>query len=402
VIRINERRLIRELKTHGKINWQDGYGLDQAGFSRQYQAARDYIQHLMEQAGLQTRLDSVGNLFGRLPGSDRQLPAIISGSHLDAVAGGGIYDGMLGIFTALETARALQESGVMLKHDYEVVAFNAEEGGQFGGTFGSRSFCNLVKDLPAPEVMAETGIGKAEINAAAVKPEDYYCFLEIHIEQGPVLARRGMPIGIPTGIVGITRLRCVIEGEANHAGTTPMRERLDAFRVMAEAASRWIDMVTQTPQTVCNIAELHQEPGQIGVVTGLMEFTAEIRAQEQDDIEQAAQWLHDILHGFAGYQVGIERLVCKPPAHLDSQLITLIEQAGINLGIPTLRMPSGASHDASPMSKIMPACMIFVPSVNGVSHNKDEFTRDEDVARGAALHANSVLLFDQTDLNAMR
>lgn len=397
-IKINAQRFLRELETQGKINWKDGYGLDQAGFSPQFYAARDYVRGLMEEAGLQTRIDSVGNLFGRLPGSDSQLPTIISGSHLDAVAGGGIYDGMLGVFTALEAARSLRENGVQLKHDFEVVAFNAEEGGPLGGTFGSRSFCGLVNDLPAAEAMAAAGIGEAEIKAVAVRPEGYLCFLETHIEQGPVLDRRGLPIGIPTGIVGITRLRCVIEGIANHAGTTPMTERLDAYRVMAEATARWIAQVAQTPDTVCNIAELQQEPGQIGVITGRMGFTAEIRAQEQDDIEQAALWLNDILHEYEGFRITVERVAWKPPVQLDLRLISLIEQAGAELGIPTLRMPSGASHDASPMSKIMPTCMIFVPSVKGISHNKDEYTAAEDLVRGAVLHANAIMLFDQADL----
>lgn len=393
-IKINEQRFLDQLITLGKINWKEGYGLEQDGFSLQFYKARDYVQSLMEKAGLIIRIDTVGNLFGRLPGSNSQLPAIISGSHLDTVAGGGIYDGLLGVLTALEAARSLQENGVRLQHDLEVVAFNAEEGGPYGGTFGSRSFCGLVKDMPAAEAMAAAGISENDIRAARVRPEDYLCFLETHIEQGPVLHRRKLPIGIPTGIVGITRLRCSIEGIANHAGTTPMKERRDAYRVMAEATSRWIEKVSETPDTVCNIAELEQIPGQIGVVTSLMRFTAEIRAQEQADIDLAAGWLHDILDEYRDYHIRLERVVGKQPARLDPRLIDIIEQTARGLGIPTLRMPSGASHDASPMSKIMPTCMIFVPSVNGISHSKDEHTELEDVLRGALLSANVIRNID--------
>ena len=399
IIPVNGVRLINELEEHGLINWKEGEGLDQAAFSSAFFAARDYVQELMEDAGLKTRIDPVGNLFGRFAGKDPCKPVIMTGSHLDAVAGGGLYDGMLGVFAALEAVRAIKESCSRPEHDIEVAAFNAEEGGPFGGTFGSRCFCGLVEDLPSEEAMKAAGITKEDITASAADPEDYLCFLETHIEQGPVLERKGIKIGIPTGIVGVTRLRCIITGVANHAGTTPMKERLDAYRVMAEATARWIMMVSQTPDTVCNIAELRQEPGQIGVVTGRMSFTAEIRAPRQEDIDKAAGLLVEILQGYRGFGIEVERMVGKPPADMDQRIVETIETVGKQMRITTLRMPSGASHDASPLSKIIPSGMIFVPSVNGISHSKEEFSKPDDLIHGAWLLANTILEIDRRGLD---
>lgn len=393
-IAINANRLHAEMSEQGKIGWRDNVGLERAAYSPAYAAARDYLRDKMAAAGLETRLDRVGNLFGRLAGSDAAAPTILIGSHLDAVEGGGIYDGAYGIFAGLEAVRAIRESGVSLRHGLEVVAFTAEEGGPLGGTFGSRCFCGMVKEPPPDSVLRACGLSAADLEAAAADTGAYCCYLEPHIEQGPVLDRHGPAVGFPTAIVGLARYRCLLTGEANHAGTTPMPERRDAFYESISLLHRWIDWVRQTPDTVCNVAELTQEPGQIGVVAGRMGFSVEIRARREADIAAAAAELQSALAACKTCQSEMVLTVMKPPARLDKRLIRIMEETAAAMGVETRRMLSGASHDASPLSKVMPAAMLFVPSVSGISHSKDEYTRPEHLAAGARLLANSLLRLD--------
>lgn len=395
IIRINATRLQQELREQGCIGWREGLGLFREAYTESYEQARVYLQQKMVEAGLQTRVDAVGNLFGYLPGTDAEAPAILSGSHLDAVLEGGIYDGHYGIFAALEAARSLREQGIRLRHGLEVVAFTAEEAGPLGGTFGSRAFCGLVETAPPAPVLAERGLSLERITQAKGDLRHYRCYLEAHIEQGPVLWRRGLPLGIPTGIVGITRYQCTVRGEANHAGTTPMLERKDALYESVVLLHRWLAEMRQEPEMVCNVAELELEPGQIGVVNGRMDFLVEIRALKPQDTQRAVARLQELLAGLEACHGEACCTVAKPPAKLDESLISLLEATARDLGQEALLMPSGASHDASPLSKVMPTAMIFVPSVGGISHNKEEYTPPQDLAQGALLLANTILRLDR-------
>lgn len=394
LISINSARLNAELQEQGRIGWQEGLGLFRESYSESYNQARDFLQGKMAEAGLKTRVDAVGNLFGRLPGSEATAPVILSGSHLDAVTAGGIYDGPYGIWAALEAARSIQEQGIKLKHALEVVAFTAEEGGPLGGTFGSRAFCGKAADNPPARVLEQFGLNPQNITQAKGDLANYLCYLEAHIEQGPVLWRRGLPLGLPTGIVGITRYRCTVHGEANHAGTTPMLERQDALYEAVALLHRWLEQMRIEPEMVCNVAEIQLKPGQIGVVNGRVDFLVEIRSLNEEDTERAVKLLQGMLAKLPSCRGEASCTVTKPPAKLDDNLIALLQQTGRELGMEPLLMPSGASHDASPLSKVMPAAMIFVPSVGGISHSKDEYTNEEDLARGALLLANAILCID--------
>ena len=194
--------------------------------------------HPYERCGMETRIDGVGNLFGRYDGKEKGAKSFLVGSHLDAVPGGGKYDGALGILAGIEVSRRIREERGPLRHPLEVVAFTAEEGGPLGGTFGSRAFTGLVsRDVPN-DILSSFGLSHEVIEKSRGKKEDYLAYLELHIEQGPILWRRNIAIGIPTGIVGITRYKIDICGQANHAGTTPMEERRDAMR-SASSLARW-------------------------------------------------------------------------------------------------------------------------------------------------------------------
>lgn len=257
---ISADRFLSDLETLGTIGWVEGQGMDRAAYSPQYAEARSFVRRRMEAGGLATRVDGVGNLFGRIEGSEEGAPAIMAGSHLDAVPGGGKYDGPLGVVAALEAARSIREQGIAMKHPLEVAGFIAEEGGPLGGTFGSRALAGLVQELPPADLLARFGLSAESIGASRLDGRSLCCYLELHIEQGPTLERRGIPVGIPTGIVGISRYAVTVAGEANHAGTTPMKERKDAMRAAADLLGRWFRWVDTRDDLVCNVGVLSLTP----------------------------------------------------------------------------------------------------------------------------------------------
>jgi hydantoinase/carbamoylase family amidase len=395
MIAIDRGRFLEDLKAQGRIGWREGEGLFREAYSPEYLEARHFIRRRMEEAGLKTRLDSVGNLFGRLEGTDGKAPVLLAGSHLDAVKGGGILDGPLGVVSALEALRAISEQGIRPRHSLEAVGFIAEEGGPLGGTFGSRAFTGLMETPPAPEVLAEFGLSPEDVKAAKGDLDSYGAYLECHIEQGPVLWRRGLAVGIPTAIVGITRYRVTVTGAANHAGTTPMRERKDALYEALGVIRNWINFVRSQEKVVCNVGFLDVEPGQIGIVPGRVSFGVEIRSTEDSRMAEAAESLKKLLSEMESCSGEAELWVEKPPVRLDEGLVRAIESVSEELGYESLLMPSGASHDASPLARVMPAGMLFVPSVGGVSHSMEEFSEDEDMVKGATVLANTLLRLDR-------
>lgn len=396
VLHVDGSRMMAELEKQGTIGWKKGTGLCREGYSEAYQEVQKYTASLMEKAGLEVRVDSVGNLFGLWKGTESQKGTILTGSHLDSVYGGGIYDGQYGVFGAIEAIRSLKEQGYVPKHNMEVVGFTSEEGGPLGGTFGSRCFCGLADpEQMDKEVLKFLGLTKKKIQQAKAKVKDYSCFLEMHIEQGPVLDRDPVyKLGIPTGIVGILRYRCRIFGEANHAGTTPMKERNDAIRKTVTVLDKWISKVADTGDIVCNVAEIFNKPDQIGVVSGRCEFLVEIRSQDRMREEEAAKWLEELLKDSTDtYEM--EKVIDKQPVQLSKQLIKYIEKAADTLSVASRRLPSGASHDAASLGKVLPTAMIFVPSKNGISHNKEEYTNMEELIQGADVLCNTLRFLDE-------
>lgn len=382
---IKGKRFLEELEEQGRIGYREGEGLFRDAYSANYDRARAFLKTRMEAAGLHTHIDRVGNLFGRLEGTDRGAPTILAGSHLDSVPGGGILDGPLGIFAALEALRTLQEGGIRCRHSLEVVAFTAEEGGPLGGTFGSRAFTGQMETPPSEKALGTAGLTVEDITASKADLSRYGAYLELHIEQGPVLWKRGISIGLPTAIVGITRYRVTVEGAANHAGTTPMRERKDALYETMATLCRWIDYVREKEDLVCNVGNVEVLPNEIGVVPSEVRFAVEIRSTDEGHIADAAAKLKELLEAPGSCQAQWDLWVRKPPVALNEKLIAVLEKSCRRLDYAFIRMPSGASHDASPLARVLPTAMIFVPSVGGISHSRDEFTPKEDLLRGTTL-----------------
>ncbi|MCF7935888.1 MAG: M20 family metallo-hydrolase [Synergistales bacterium] len=392
---INRERFLERLYRQGEIGWREGEGLFRAAYSGVYNEARDYIEKAMREAGLTTRTDAVGNLFGRLEGSDPESPALLVGSHLDAVKAGGIYDGPLGIVAGIEALQCIGESGVAHRHPCEVVAFTAEEGGPLGGTFGSRVFAGQLPTSPAAEALDSCGLSPDDLNRAKADLSRYAAYLELHIEQGPVLWRKGIPIGIPTGIVGITRYRTTITGEQNHAGTTPMGERQDALYEAVELLHQWLSAMRERDDCVCNVGTFNLEPGFVSIVPGRVSFDLEVRSLDAAVTEETVEHFKRLAGELPHCTAETDRLVAKPPVHLDDRMQDAVETASRNCGYASLRMPSGASHDASPIAQVLPAGMVFVPSVGGVSHAREEHTEAEGLVHGAEVVLGSLLEMDR-------
>lgn len=387
-------RFLADLEALGCIGWIEGKGMYRPAYSPSYDEARSFVAAKMKEAGLTVRVDGVGNLFGRFEGSDSSLPTIMSGSHLDAVPGGGKYDGPLGVIAALEAARSIKERKLSLRHSFEVVGFTAEEGGETGGTFGSRALAGLLEEPLPEEKLASIGLTPEMVRSSRVNPSKIACYLELHIEQGPFLERRGISIGIPTGIVGIGRYAIRLAGEANHAGTTPMKERRDAMREAAELLSEWFAWTDSRDDLVCNVGVFSLHPGAVAIVPDRAEFTLEIRSLKDSVMEEAASAFRNLLEKRTRVAVSMEPLVWKGAVDLSPMLQDAAEKACGEMSASCVRMPSGASHDAAPMAGIVPTGMLFVPSMGGVSHAKGEKTAPEDLVRGAEALLRTVLEAD--------
>ena len=386
---MNRKRFLENVENLGRIGWEEGKGLYRTAFSPAFVEGRNFVSDLMESAGMEVRVDAVGNLFGRYSGSDVNAKTLLVGSHLDSVPGGGQYDGHLGVLAALEAAQSLHERGAH-RCSIEVVGFNAEEGGEMGGTFGSRAVCGETGALPDAQVLESLGLTPEGIAGAKLDFSQYAGYVEMHIEQGPVLWRKKIPIGIPTAIVGITRYRVTLTGQANHAGTTPMDERKDAMEEAVRLLSRWYDEVEELTERakktgksfVCNVGTFALHPNAAPVVPGKASFVLELRSTDDTVVEMLAQCFRELLPSVS-LPVVMERMIAKPAVQLDKALRAEIRTVCADMGIESLDMPSGAGHDASPMAHHIPSAMLFVPSIGGISHSMEEDTTTDDSVRGA-------------------
>ena len=403
-LRVNADRLLATLHGLKRFGATAEGGISRVAFSQADLDGRAYMQAAMVRAGLEVHVDSAGNLVGVRPGNDPSLPPIAMGSHLDSVPEGGNYDGQVGVVAAVEAAHALTDHGVRLRHPLEVFVFPNEEGGKTGsralaGEVGAEEL-DLVtaSGFTIGEGLRRLGGDPDGLDAARRAPDSLHAFLELHIEQGGVLEREGFPIGVVEGIVGIRRWTVTVEGHQNHAGTTPMADRRDALVAAAELIIEIHHIMNDTPGThVGTVGRLSAEPGAPNVIPGRVVHTLEIRDLTMEKIDQ----LFATVEGAAArlsrehqVEIGFEPFYVSYAAPTAEPLRLEIEAATEALGLPRMRMPSGAGHDAQSMAKLGPIGMIFVPSREGISHAPAEFTADEHVVQGAEVLLNTVLGVD--------
>ena len=403
-LRVNAARLRADIEALSQIGLYENQGIFRMAFSAHDIEARDWFRGRIEDSGLEFFRDGAANLFARLNWNDR-IPSVMSGSHLDTVPGAGHLDGALGVLCALEALRTLQESGIPLQRPLEAVAFTDEEG-RFGGLFGSEAVAGLVtpdylrdaNDLEGTNLvaaMSECGLDANDALTAKRAPRSIHAYVEMHIEQGPVLDRKGLSIGIVEAITGLFKWEIALSGTVNHAGTTPMDMREDAFQGLVEFAARIDPILSQKgrAQSTATIGRVELKPGAANVIPGLAVFSLDVRDTDSDTLIALAETFRSTLSAIAAERgLGLEVKVLSEiaPVHCDAMVVEAIERAVTASGSSAIRMRSGAAHDAQIIAGIAPTGMIFVPSQNGRSHSIVEATDWEDIETGANILLNTL------------
>jgi len=396
-LRINSERLREDMDALARIGRRENHGIYRMAFSEGDMAGRAWLRQRIEDSGLVFFQDGAANLYARL-NPNATTPSIIAGSHMDTVPGAGHLDGALGVVCALEALRVLNESSIELKHPLEAVSFSDEEG-RFGGMFGSQAIAGLVtpeylhnaSDLDGitlSDAMAAQDLDAGEALHAQRHPDSIHAYLELHIEQGPVLDRKGLSIGIVDAITGLFKWEIALTGMANHAGTTPMDMRADAFQGLAEFAGQ-IDRVLSeygSPHSTATIGRVELTPGAANVIPGRALFSLDVRDTDSHILNTLSDAFRRTLSTIARRRdLMFEFTVLSEiaPVQCDASVTSAIEVSVQTLGIPATHLNSGAAHDAQIIAGIAPTGMIFVPSKEGRSHSAAEWTAWKDIEAGA-------------------
>ena len=385
-----------DLEAAARIGADERGGVSRFAWTPELGQANAWLMERLAELGLATELDAAGNVLGRWESAEGK--AVLLGSHLDTVPNGGRFDGALGVLAGLDVVRRLRADGVEPRRPVWVASFNDEEGARFQtGMLGSRAFCGEC-DLEdwgrrgVSEAMTEAGHDFARLTQAR-GVDDVGAYLELHIEQGPVLERSGVDLGVVTAITGMFGFRARFLGEANHAGTTPMELRRDALAGGARAVLALRDEARARGDMTANVGVISAEPGGFNVVPGAAELTIEVRSATSDGYARLEPLVRETLERIAadeGLGLELREMHRKPPVALDPDLQDALEAAAREEGATTVRMPSGAGHDAMVLAHHVPAAMLFVPSRGGVSHSPDEFTPPEQCELGARVLARTV------------
>jgi hydantoinase/carbamoylase family amidase len=365
------------------------------------------VKEYMDRAGIKTRSDQFGNLFGRLEGKDSKAPVVMSGSHVDTVVHGGRFDGTVGTLSAIEVLQSIKENEIAHIYPLEVAVFVSEEPARFGGgTLGSKAFIGDYTRADLDRLRDKDGITLAQaIKGAGFDPDELYtvkadpknikCFVELHIEQSIILETQKVPIGVVDQIAAPTNMRLIIKGQAGHAGATPMDLRRDAFVAAAEIALE-IERIANTigRETVGTVGEVVVSPNTINVIPGEVMLGIDIRDITAERKDRAIAQLEEAIKEISlrrRVETKTELIARQEPVKTAPNIVDLIRRTCQQLGIPYMNITSGAYHDALNMARLTDIGMIFVPSVNGISHAPEEFTHFEDIFRGAQVLAGVLI-----------
>ncbi len=395
-MRINEKRLKTSFDELARIGGVRDGGVHRPALSNADFEARKWFRERAGKAGLHVGNDKAGNLSAVLRCGREGSPTLLLGSHLDSVPNGGRFDGALGVLAALEVLLVVREAGISPGVHLEAIDFTDEEGAHCG-LLGSRALAGRLttEDLEHPNRgadafqsgLARLGLTPSDLVAAGRDPRTVAGYLELHVEQGPVLADSNYDIGVVTAIVGIRCYQLKFIGRADHAGTTPMNSRLDPVQgVSAFALDASKTVVSHFEDCRLNIGNMKVEPGAFNVVPEAVDVTLELRAPEEEKFDLLEKTVLDVARKRAEQchlKLEIERVETLRPAATTPRVRRAIEEAADSLGLRFLRMPSGAGHDAQSLKEMGPMGMIFIPSVGGRSHCPQEFSRWEDCVNGA-------------------
>lgn len=413
-VKPNVKRIKNDIESLAALVDQSKPGWTRRPFTPWYDESRQWLKNEMLSCGMEVSLDASSNLIGRIPGTENKFPPIMIGSHTDTVTGGGRFDGIIGVLAGIEIARRLKEENIKLKHPLEIVDFTAEEPSEFGiSTIGSRGMVNNLTEemlertdpsgLVLNEVIRKIGGRPELIKEQARQIGDIKLYLELHIEQGPVLEQTNNKLGVVIGIVGIQRYRVTVEGKPNHAGTTPMNMRLDALTGASELilALESICNEKYSEKVVGTVGKLNVEPNGSNVVPGKVVFELEVRSLDTTLLTNIIQQLKvraEEIQNARGLSIDFDCLSLSESINVNKDVFEVI-QASCEQTSDTISLPSGAGHDANQLAKIAPIGMIFVPSKDGRSHCPEEWTSYEDVAIGIEALARSIMAFDEISIN---
>lgn len=407
-------RIQRDIETMAQYTATPGNGMTRLSFTEEDRKTRAYICSEMEKAGLHVYTDAAGSICGRRDGVGEGAPIVMIGSHFDSVKNGGNFDGPAGVAAALEVARILHENNISTENPIEFVAMIEEEGTRFGaGLYGSRAMAGQVSNneiktfrdangISLEKALQDFGLDPLKVKDAVRNPEDLKAFIELHIEQGPVLESETLDAGFVSTIVGITRFDIEIEGRADHAGTTPMHMRKDALLASLEVAKTVHDVAYAKGEgTVGTVGIMQIYPGGANIVPGKAFFTVDIRSVEQRNIEDIVKEMKktlELVSARMGVSVHMERKISVPPIHLDKKIRGIFEQEANHRGISYRTMVSGAGHDAMIMASLTRVGLLFVPSKGGRSHCPEEWTDYEQLKKGVDIALGTILKLAEANI----
>jgi len=404
VLNINRERLQSDIETLAEIGRQEDYGIYRMAFSDGDMQGRKWFKDRIEEAGLEFYQDGAANLHARYNWDD-QHPSVMMGSHLDTVPGAGHLDGALGVIVALECLRCIKEEKLETRYPLEAIAFSDEEG-RFGGMFGSQAIAGKLTPekifnavdldgIKLTDAMQAVGLNAMDALHARRNPDSLHAFLELHIEQGPLLDKMSISVGNVDAIAGLFKWEVSLIGTPNHAGTTPMDMRKDAFMGLSEFASQVQRILDEngSSRSVATIGRVSISPGAANVIPGNVEFSLEARDTNPDVLNDIAQAFRKSLSAIARRRdLMFEYKVLSEiePVKSDTGIVETIENTCKSLKIPFLQMASGAAHDTQIMASITRAGMVFVPSKDGRSHSIAEWTDMDDIEKGANVALNTL------------
>lgn len=397
MFKANKHRIQTHIESLARFTATPGHGTTRLSYSNEDATARHYIKQEMNKLGLAVREDAVGNIYGRLEGALKNAPAVIIGSHFDSVPNGGSFDGPAGVVTGLEVAALFQEYGLEPQYPLEVIAMIEEEGSRFGGgVLGSRMIAGQIspadltemKDsagLSAAEAMEKLGFNAADIGSALRTGNDVKAFLELHIEQGPLLEEAAQDVGIVQMIVGMTEIRITVKGKSGHAGTTPMEGRADALAAAVSILKELPGMVLgEADRPVLTVGKLDVLPNGANVIPNQVVFTVDIRSANSGTIQRILRKIGQLVTDaeMPGIAFSTEELLYADPVEMSADIQSLLIENCEKLGLRYRKMVSGAGHDAMIFAGFTDTGLIFVPSKDGISHTPEEWTDYAQLQKG--------------------
>jgi allantoate deiminase len=380
-----QSRIESHIDRIGTFTATPGKGTTRLTYSKEDLQARKYIKDKMEEIGLVVREDGFGNIFGKLEGSLENAPSVLIGSHFDSVPNGGSYDGPAGVVAGLEVAALFAKNNLTPKYPLEVIALVEEEGARFGGgLMGSRGIVGLLNEEDFKNLKDKDGISTVEamakigLDSTLPKnrdPKTIKAFLELHIEQGPILEEKNIPVGVVESIVGLTQLDVTVKGQAGHAGTTPMDRRSDALVTAAKIIAQ-LPELAEGEGTVITTGRLNVFPNGANVIPDKTVFTVDIRSGIEENVLNVIEKVKELIDSYNenGIHTSVEQPLYIQPKAMNQDIITLLKQTSSELEIPHCSINSGAGHDAMVFSDFTNVGMLFIPSKDGLSHCPEEWS----------------------------